>query len=169
MSGLRISVRKLVRDIHSGMEDVGLMEKYALSAEDLNLVYEHLLDGRIPSFIDVSRNIQHRLSPRTYIFFALPIYDAEDPEDRGVVNDLSLSGLQVSGIDTAVGEKRTFVIQHHLFLPDDPVQFEAGCRWTAQDDSDWECISGFEITAISPEAKARLQELIDHLTMGETF
>jgi hypothetical protein len=162
-------MRRLVQDIYSGMEDVSLMEKYELSAEDLQLVYENLLDGRIPSLVDLTQKIAQRLSPRTYIFFALPIYDADDPETRGVVNDLSHNGLQIGGIDTTVGEVKTFVIWHDLFRPDTPLRFEAICRWTAQDDTDWDCISGFEITSISPEGSQQLQELIVHLTDGELF
>jgi hypothetical protein len=169
VSGRRIPMRRLIQDIYTGMEDVALMEKYRLSAEDLKLVYENLLDGRIPSLVDITDNLTKRLSPRTYIFFALPVSLEDDPDTRGVVNDLSHKGLQVAGIDTIVGETKTFVIRHDLFPPDAPLRFEAVCRWTAQDETDWDCISGFEITAISPEASQQLQDLIALLTNGELF
>ncbi len=162
-------MRKLVKDIQRGMEEVPLMEKYELTAEELGFVYENLLDGRIPSFEDVVADVQKRLSPRTYIFFAMPIYDANDPEIRGVVNDISHQGLQIAGIDTEVGQTRSFVMHHELFPPDRPLTFEAVCRWTAQDETDWDCISGFAITRISEAGTAQLQDLLDELTRGELF
>ncbi|MEW6349241.1 MAG: PilZ domain-containing protein [Thermodesulfobacteriota bacterium] len=169
MAPRRFKMRRLVEDIQRGMEDVALMEKYELTAEELSFVYESLLDGRIPSLEGVIAAVQKRVSPRSYIFFAMPIYDAHNPEIRGVVNDLSEYGLQVAGIDTQVGETRSFVMPHEIFPPDEPLAFEAVCRWIEQDETDWDCIAGMEITKISEKGATQLRELLDEITTGELF
>ncbi len=162
-------MRRLVQDIQRGVDEVSLMEKYGLTAQELGFVYESLLDGRIPCLDDVIAVVQKRLSPRTYIFFPMPIYDADNVDISGVVNDISDKGLQVAGIDTEVGETRSFLLRHELVSPDEPLSFEAVCRWTAQDDTDWDCIAGFEITRISARAAAQLGELLAELARGELF
>jgi len=49
----------------------------------------------------------------------------------------------------------------------DPVEFKARCRWLKRDDSDGECVSGFEIMKVSKANLAGLRKLIQGLTLSD--
>jgi hypothetical protein len=170
----KIVARHIVDDIRSEMTDPELMEKYRLTSRGLQSVFRKLLDaglldladvyGRTPFFDDTIEVDEIRMVPREELEFPLPIYDAQKPEIRGIVNDITERGIGVVGIGTRIDETRNFVIPADEFFRCSPVAFRARCRWVNSSDGDERGTAGFQITEVSRGDLAKLRKLIQALT-----
>ncbi len=99
--------------------------------------------------------------------FPLPIYEPHKPECRGTISDITVMGVGIKGFETDVGDIRQFVMPADEFFQVNPVEFKARCRWIKRDESDGECISGFEIMKVSKGSLAGLRRLIQGLTLSD--
>ncbi|MEW6350028.1 MAG: PilZ domain-containing protein [Thermodesulfobacteriota bacterium] len=175
----RIDTHAIITDIRSGMGDIAIMEKYLISADELMAILHKLerakaiekteVERRMPSLREKSDAVQLRSVPRNYIFMTVHIHDAKDPKLGGVLNDISAKGLQVIGIDTQVGEIRTFFVRSDVFKLETALGLEAVCRWVQTDENSGKPVAGFEIRRVSKGAKEELLRLIQELTIGESF
>jgi len=110
---------------------------------------------------------QMRRAPRGYPIVALPIFDVDDPTIEGLVQDISESGAQISGITMKVNEKRTFIIQADEFCDIKPFSFDAECRWVRSEGPGQDCIAGLEIISISDKDKEELRTLFETLAFSD--
>ena len=166
----RISARKLVSDIASGMTETQLMKKYGLSQKRLQSVCSKLLAARnakkkefqeeIP--IDQSTVIEAnvRQLQRYYPDFDVPIYESLSPEVQGRVRDITEEGVGVVGIDSLVYDVKTFVVLGDPFGEVGPFEFEAECRWAKAHDGLKRSVSGYRIVDISEHDLRLLRKLI---------
>lgn len=172
-----IPARSFVDDMRSGMLDSVLMEKYKLTARGLHSAFRKLLAANVirPSEL-VGRHSDYaetidvndiRAVQRDKVEFPLPIYEPDKPECRGTISDITVMGVGIKGFETDVGDIRRFVIPADEFFQVNPVEFKARCRWVKRDESDGECISGFEIMKVSKGSLAGLRRLIQGLTLPE--
>ncbi len=177
MTKRALPIRRIIGEIRGGLGDVPIMEKYGLSPEEYIEILENLKGQRIrqppgeleqPSEAEVRRKpAQRRAVPRCYMVFNRSISDVDNPGVKGIVVDISERGVQITGIETRVGEVRTFVIGNDRFSPDSELGFEAVCRWFNPGDASGECMAGFEIARISAAARNRLRKLLQELTFCE--
>ncbi|MBI4964658.1 MAG: PilZ domain-containing protein [Desulfomonile tiedjei] len=138
----KISAKDIMNDIRARMTDSDLIAKYKLSPEELQVVFRKLLDAEVLSpfefqawsiFCNKTVPLKHvRLFRRDRVNFPLPIYEADEPENRGKVVDISANGLGVTGIEAVVDDIKTFVIPTDELLGLPPLVFEARCIWIAQ-------------------------------------
>jgi len=144
----KISAREIINDIRARMTDTDLIAKYKLSPELLQTVFRKLLDAEVLSpfefqawsiFCNKTVPLKHvRLFRRDRVNFSLPIYEADEPENRGHVVDISANGLGVTGIEAEVDDIKTFVIPTDELLGLPPLVFEARCIWTTRNsDQGW--------------------------------
>jgi hypothetical protein len=172
-----IPARSFVGDMRSGMTDSALMEKYKLTARGLHSAFRKLLAANVvqPSEL-VGRHSEYdetvdvndiRALQRDKVEFPLPIYERDKPESRGTISDITVMGVGIKGFETDVGDVRQFVIPADEFFQVNPVEFKARCRWVKRDESDGECVSGFEIMKVSKGSLARLRRLIQGLTLSD--
>ncbi len=176
MAKQKIRAALIIDDIRSGRTDIELMDKYGMTAVALRGVFSKLvkasaitqaeIDGRIASFSETVQIDKLSITPRNYIFFTIPIYDANDIATEGVVTDISDEGLQIAGIPVAIGETKPFLIRSDEFADVFPFVFEATCRWINPRGSDDDFSAGFEITSISAGGLQELEKLIEFLTFG---
>lgn len=174
-----IPTKEIMADIRAGMGDVPIMEKHQISPSEYRAVLRQLqkvrvltqkeVDGRIASVADEKPDQQMRSVPRNYMFFTIPIYDANDPKAVGVVNDLTEKGLQVVGIKARVDEVKTFLIRPDVFPVDMPLAFDATCRWVNVDENSGNFLAGFEITHIQRKHIMILRKLISEITFQESL
>ena len=108
-----------------------------------------------------------RALQRDKVEFPLPIYERDKPESRGTISDITVMGVGIKGFETEVGDVRQFVIPADEFFQVNPVEFKARCRWVKRDESDGECVSGFEIMKVSKGSLAGLRRLIQGLTLSD--
>jgi hypothetical protein len=166
----RAEIDEFVNDLRSGLTDYELMEKYGLSARGLRRAIEKLIDADIvkisevyhrPVFYDDSFDSDSRRQyPRHYLALLLPICDAENPEAKGWLTDVTERGIGIMGIRASVGEKKAFVLQPGKFSEVDEIRFEAVCHWAEGDDPDASPVAGFEISRISDRDLKELKKFI---------
>jgi PilZ domain len=165
----KISAKDIINDIRARMTDTDLIAKYKLSPEGLQAVFRKLLDAEVLSpfefqawsiFCNKTVPLKHiRLFRRDPVNFSLPIYEADEPENRGHVVNISANGLGVNGIEAEADDIKTFVIPTDELLGLPPLVFEARCIWiTKNNDQVWK--GGFYLI----DASAKIwQELRRHV------
>ncbi len=173
----RIDTQRIIEDIKFGMGDIAIMEKYLISADELMAILTKLekaqavakeeVQRRMPALKAEAEAVQKRTVPRNYIFLAVRVHDIQDPKLAGVLTDISLKGLQVTGIETRVGDIRRFFFQSPVFRIEPALVVEAVCRWIKPDEDTGETVAGFELKRTSKGGKGELQRLIQELTIKE--
>jgi hypothetical protein len=171
----KITAKRLVDDVRSGLSNLELMEKYKLSSEGLlsafnKLITSHTMEeeelaGRIP-LLDDTIDIDHaREYPRCYPALGLPIYDEKDPEAEYLVVDLTEKGVQVVGMAARIGDLKTLIIKAGgIDERIKPCTFDAECRWVKMDPQKGNLVAGFEVTYISDKDLEVLAHIIRLLT-----
>jgi hypothetical protein len=116
---------------------------------------------------EATTNPEHRTQmrrvPRGYPVVVLPVYDVDDPEKEGLVQDISEEGIQVAGIAVVKNERKTFLIQVEGFFDIKPFSFDAECRWVRVEDNFALC--GFEIIGISAPDLEELRKVLKMLVI----
>jgi hypothetical protein len=175
----KIKAKDVVADMRSGNSNADLMARYQLEPERLEEIFRRLLDaglildielvGRVPvvSRVEAPSGPTPKRAPRSYLMVPLPVYDLDDMTLEGRVHDISRTGLQVSGIKTQAGDKKSLLIQADEFADVYPFALDAVCKWATQDSPDEECTAGFEITTISGVGAGELEKLCQLLAISE--
>jgi hypothetical protein len=163
-------------DMEAGLGDVLIMEKHKISPEALLAIRNKLRQsgrlrsqwspkGRDSSFASL-RLTQKRAQPRRHVFYDVTVQDALRPDQRGFVNDITVTGVQVTGLPSRVEESRKLIIRSEMFTHDVPVVFEALCRWAGRLPDSGVPLAGYLITRISDQHTRALRQLIDQATLG---
>ena len=166
-----IRAKDFIHDVRAGMSNSDLQRRYKLSTKGLRSVFRKLLDAKILTKNDVLRRFlstrslrrtrNSRRFPRKRIQYPLLICDAEKPELKGFVRDISEKGLAVEGISAHRGDLRALMIRSNELSETSTFEFVVECRWarTAADSGEFP-VSGFEITHISTGALDELMKLV---------
>lgn len=117
--------------------------------------------------VDNDLELDCRSEGREYLDRFLSVYEANSPEKRGKVHNISEHGLGLIGVRARVNEIKTFVIESSEADESEPCRLEAVCRWVKPEASDDEQDSGFEIVGISQESWKKLMELVPSLNIEE--
>ncbi len=135
----QLNGRHILNDLRSGMGDSGLQEKYKISRKSLQTIFKKLvackavshseLYQRSPSYRDRIDRIREREHPRADLAVRVPIYDIGSGA-RGVLRDISETGLRVAGIECIVGQTKAFQIPIDMFMQAEPLLVIAECKWT---------------------------------------
>ncbi len=173
----REDLEEMVKDIHAKMIDSELMEKYQLSAAELKTVLNHLVETKVltraelyrrPILTDDSIDAETRRHlPRHRLAFLLPIYEADSPEIRGWVTDITDKGVGTAKIQATAGEVKPYVIVPRRLKDIDQITFKAECRWNSTEGPDQVPIAGFRITEISQDRLVQLRKFIRLITLGD--
>lgn len=172
-----IKARDIINDIRAGMTDSELMDKYRLSVKGLQSIFRKLeaanaikpseLYGRFPSLDDSVEVDPVRREFREYLELSVPIYEVDHPEKIGAVRDISTKGIGARGIKASPGDVKSLEINPVNLFSIDPFSFEAVCRWVRRDGPDRDYVGAFEITDISEDNAARLQNLISKIALRD--
>jgi hypothetical protein len=152
------------------------MEKYNLSAKGLQSAFNKLIEKKAVTveelynrFTDEDDTViieDMRQLPRHYLTVSVPIYEPSQPGLPGQLRDITDRGLGVIGIESKVGEVKSFVIPCRKFVKLENIWFEAECLWVNTETKDDQIIAGFQITKISGDCMDRLRKLIKYVTFG---
>ncbi len=107
-----------------------------------------------------------RKHKRRYLLFKVPAYDAQTRRFLGLVQDITETGIQLFGVKVDANSTRTLIIQASDYIHGAPLSFVAQCRWCRRESPQGYHVSGFEITAISEEARKSLHRLMELVTLG---
>jgi hypothetical protein len=167
----KVYAEKILPDIEDGLGDIPIMEKHGITPSEYLSVLDELKgiaaaqerrDRRVRQ-----AQIQMRETPRCYMFQDIVVYDADREEVRGTVNDITVQGLQVSGIASEPETRRNFILSSKG-LGYEPslttsVRFEAECRWVKTEDAYGDYVAGYEITRITSADRDKLNRMIQEL------
>ena len=172
----RIRASDIAEDIREGMSDPKLMEKYGLSAKGLSSAFQKLVDAgimeeeefenRTALYKDTVDIDEARYLDRCYALYEVSVFEVGNPKNTGYVVDINEQGMQATGIEAELNEKKQFLIIMDQFPGVTRFSFEAECRWSKTEPGDGERVSGFQITKIEPKHKEQLQKLISTVTMS---
>lgn len=175
-----IRAKDIVRDLRNGLSNPELMEKYKVTAKGLTSAFKKLvgaglltereLDGRWPVTLDSCSTVVEspaRVDSRARLDFPLPVYNTDDPSVRGVLADVSESGLGVTGLNAREGEEMTLVVPVNELFNADPFVVRVRCRWTEGNDPSREPHTGFQVSPESQPALNELCRLIQSLTLED--
>ncbi len=180
MSAKRVvNAKDIVDDIRAGMSDKQLMTKYRLSSKGLQSAFTKLINNRILTVEEVYGQPRSTdddtdtviiddmtLIQKHFLTVTAPIYEADKPEIKGRLHEVTERGLTVIGIQARIGEEKFFVIPCKEFMSADRIDFRAECLWANVKPGTGQRISGYQITSISKESLARLRNLMQMLTLG---
>ena len=107
------------------------------------------------------------ICPDFRLAFLVSIYEANSPEVRGWVTDLTDKGVGTAKIHATAGELKTYVIVPRRLKDIDQITFKAECRWTSTEGPDQIPIAGFRITEISQDRLLQLRKFIRLITLGD--
>jgi hypothetical protein len=174
----QIKGKEIVQDLLSGMGDEELQEKYGLSSIALQTVFKKLLTlkaishselrERSKSYRDRIDQIAKRKSPRADLTVRVPIYELQNGE-KGILRDISETGLRIAGIEAKVGQAKTFQIPVDMYVESDPLLVHAECKWVEIRQGGKEYfVAGFEIIDLSENDSEILQNFIGCLLVSES-
>jgi hypothetical protein len=166
---VKISAAEFVQDLRTGMTSCELMNKYSVTARELDGVLSQLkkvlvdpakVYGRASQDATSGTADKIRFFRRYKIELPVGICDANNPAIRGEVRDVSERGIGVQKMDTNVDEIKNLVVLANEFFSINPFGFEAQCRWTCPTTDDRRLLAGFEIIKISEESSRSLGKFI---------
>ncbi|MGO9567734.1 MAG: PilZ domain-containing protein [Desulfomonilaceae bacterium] len=174
----QINAKEIVDDLRSGNTDSELMEKYELSSTALQKICRKLvacqaishleLCERSPLYRERADQISARRCPRADLTIHIPIYDLETSA-TGLLRDISEIGLRVAGIESSVGQSRTFQIPIDTFMQADPLLVVARCKWVkTRGKSRRYPVAGFEIMDLSEKDRNSTREFIKLLLLSKS-
>jgi len=156
------------------------MEKYKITIKELEMVFKKLIEVKAikPSEVKAQSapaeqlhypemHSDFRISLREQLDFPLPVYEKDFPETRGLVKDVSSTGLGMKGIEVGVGEVKTLVIPAHELFHVNQIEVEAKCRWVAKKGISGDLEAGFEIVKVLSGSLEELQMLIRSLPLED--
>jgi hypothetical protein len=172
---LKISKTRLLRDIQSGMDDDDLMTKHEIPLKLFQRLLQRLVDERAISheelydksgvYRTMADTLTLRRHPRVYLPMAVRVF-GHDGSQKGLIRDISESGLRVAGIEAQAQQTMTLSLPLKEIETMKPVRFEAVCRWCEKRGKHKKFVmSGFEITRMSDEMRSRLRLLIDFVSL----
>ena len=168
-----------LRDLRAGMADQELMIKYNLTPRGLGTLFRNLVNAEVISFRELIRiasgqlNLPEmiaelRIRSRKQLEFLLPISDSEQPENVGLVYDISDDGVGTRGLKADMHQIMTLLIPADDYFRVEPVVFKGVCRWVDAKKDRWESAAGFRVEKLLQGSLTELQGIIRSLHPGTT-
>lgn len=172
-----VHAKDIVGDIRAGLSDTELMTKYRLSSKGLQSAFTKLINNRIISVEEIYGQPRSSdedtviiddmaLIQKHFLTVTAPVYEKSRPRIKGRLHEVTERGLTIAGIESRIGEIKSFIIPCREFLAADRISFEAECLWTKVKQESKQWIGGYQITKISKESLVRLRDLVQLLTLG---
>jgi hypothetical protein len=174
----QIHGRAILDDLRLGVTDSELLVKHKLTAKSLHIVFKKLVASKAISHSELYElssfykeridRIRERACPRADLAVRVPIYDIGSGA-RGVLRDISETGLRVAGITSRVGQARTFQIPIDMFMKAEPLLIIAECKWFEIKGTRRRYpVAGFEIMDLPETDRGVLHDFISFLLLSES-
>ncbi|MBM3299863.1 MAG: PilZ domain-containing protein [Deltaproteobacteria bacterium] len=158
------------------MGDIPIMEKYGISPGLYSTIFERLrspqvlieedLAGRMQRAEAREQDLDKREHKRSYLLYAIPVCEAHDPNNKGLLIDISETGFQVAGMKVEEDEIGTFLIRSDALARHSVLAVDAICRWVHRDEHG-NTVAGFEIASVLDRGEEELRKLIAELSVAE--
>ncbi len=168
----------ILNDLRSGMAGWELQVKYKLSGKSLQAIFKKLVERDAIShseLYELSSFYKERIDrrrergyPRADLGVYVPIYDIGSGA-IGVLRDISETGLRVAGIESSVGQAKTFQIPIDMFMQSEPLLMIAECKWIeTKGRRKRYFVAGFEIIDLPERDSQILRNFIKFLLLSES-
>ncbi len=98
---------------------------------------------------------------RYTIGFRLPIHEATNRDNKGVIVDIDEGGIGIKGMEAKPDERKTLVIpSYHGFVVFDSIVMIAECRWADLGEESGERRCGFEVLQLTARNSMELSKLL---------
>jgi hypothetical protein len=175
MDKREIKARDFIHDMRTGLSNSDLMHKYKLSTKGLRSIFNKLLEAKAIRPAEIFRRsmlspdtsdlrvFPVRLLSRQQIDSPLPVYvyDEAWQETKGLVTNISESGIGIEGMEVKKDRVQVFIIPEGEVPGVGKIMFEARCRWAGRNAGSDVCECGYEITNISDQSLTELRNLIE--------
>jgi hypothetical protein len=172
----KIKFRDFANDVVAGLTSFELTRKYALSPEELQTLLREILEAEAAGLVDFNLRsiwgergvtIEHfRVSHRHMLSFTLPIFEENNPENEGIVIDISRYGFRAKGLEARSGDIRNLVIPGDGFYLTSELTLKAGCRWIGRDEIAETWVSGFFVITVSGGSWEDFNQLFEVVDTG---
>ncbi len=177
----RIVSGQILQDIRSGMGDAGLKEKYKLSSKGLVRLFERLVDSKLMSHSELSEmsdayrikvgRIYGRSHVRAYITVPIPVYDIGSVGSSaiGLLRDISLDGFRIAGIESNVGDVKTFQLPLDMFIKAQPLILVGDCSWVTPrvgNQNHW--VAGYRMETVTETDADAITKFINFLLFTDS-
>lgn len=169
----KINARELAEDFRSGATGPELMDKYDVSALQLQELLNECLEAGILQAEDVRRlsskekpkngQLLRSVVSRHAIDAEILIYEKDRSEVPGRLLDVAETGVRIKDLPAREGDVKHLVIPADEVVLIEEIEFEAVCRWTRQAE-DGQVMAGFEITGVSQGSLDELRILIQSIS-----
>lgn len=173
-----VSARALLEQIKAGRTDTDIMKTYGLvSARELQFIFKKLVDAGLLTSSEITNREEERRKTepdiesaptRHYVLFSLPVYDVDDLEAEGFVNEISEEEIEVVGISCGEGAAKSLLIRPDEFADIFPFVVDAECRKTGSSAAGGETSVLYRITDVSSTGRDELRKLIRLLSFDHT-
>ena len=172
----QVSLKDIIQDIRSGMGDIDLQRKYNLSAKSFLRLVDRLVDTEALSPEEGERVSSHEKpekpargqSRRAHLKVPVPIYDVSSSA-VGLLRDISKEGFRVAGIQSEVGERRSFRIPVDLYMNAEPLVVAGECRWVETRGLDHNyVVAGFQMMDCSKSDEKIIKEFMGWLLFSDS-
>ncbi len=162
--------------LRMGMNDEHLMERYQLSSKGLKKLYQALIQSKTVGEEELYKqsalfrkqvdHLRARDARRVDLNLPLWVYEVESSR-KGLVRDISETGMRVAGIASFVGETKNFRLPVDMFIGSDQLVFSARCVWVETTGKRFEySIVGYRIAKIAPSDREVLRKLVGMLVLS---
>jgi len=160
---------EMAADFRSSMSEAQLMKKYDLTPEEFSSVFDQFYAVWAGTRQDSQpwrrRNAGARNEfQESYPVVLLPVYDIDTLGGAAFILNFAEKGIEIVGMETKEGERKSFLIQTDEFPLSTSFSFECECRSIRREELGkpaW-----FEITTISDSAAEELRKFIRALTLA---
>src|SRR5208283_4920171 len=174
----QINGTDILNDLRSWMAAWELQVKYKLSAKSLQAIFKKLVERNAISHSELYEispfyraridRINGREHPRADLAVYVPIYDLGSGA-IGVLRDISETGLRVAGIESSVGQAKTFQNPIDMFMQAEPLLIIAECKWVELKERKQKYfVAGFEIIDLPAIDRNTLQNFMSVLLLSES-
>ncbi len=153
----KIKAGEIARDLGCGLSDAELMAKYRLSLKGLLSLYKKALEARIIEASEVQRRFalneslvildDSRGLPRINLQKPIQVHEYERPESKGIISNISESGLRIEALESISGDFKRLVIPTHHLVDGEFLVLETKCCWS-ESQSGGAQSAGYEILKV---------------------
>jgi len=104
--------------------------------------------------------VERRVDTRQRLPFPLPILEATNRTNKGVIVNITEKGIGIMGLEAREGERRTLVIPAYGFEMFDSIVMVAECSWVRRDMIDGKVYSGFKIVQCTSKNAKEIARLV---------
>jgi hypothetical protein len=139
---------------------------------DSNLISHSELSEMSSAYRNKVGHIYGRSHVRAHISVPIPVYDIGSIGSSGgigLLREVSLEGFRIAGIESNVGDVKTFQLPLDVFLKAHPLTLVGECSWVATRVGNQNyCVTGYRMEAVTETDADSITKFINFLLFTDS-